>query len=486
MDNSEINFDPVITSTGTAVDGGSDMVDERLGLLRETVAELSEAEGRAQVADQEVTEMLELRDEFLGQTEHVIYGGAAINAHLPEGKKIYDYSVEIPDYDAMVADAWSKAQAFADILHANGIPRVEARPGFTEGTYKVFGNGISILDLHETNPSWLSYLAQHHSLKVGSLCFAGLMYLRMSMYQELATTKGDKTRWEKVFQRLQLLNDEFPYAHESVDSTVSPLVEASHTKQLQLAAAMKLVKRSTMVLTGLSSVVLRELTEEFANDKDLLRLRVDSRPGTADIDVLSDDPAAHVRQLVSAISKASENPIGVDKLPGSEHTPFFSGSNMYVILDKTTGERLVNVVEIDWTCMSYNDLRGYRVASLSTLFVFLLSLFFDPRVKNVIGLPRLHLLIETLLKYNADQVEELIAPTCYGKQDVDKNSLLRKRWDAVHPSGASRAPGQSIERPYVPSAMPAMSAPLRVPARAGDASEILEARLSLGYQMQRY
>ena len=38
-------------------------------------------------------------EKFIIDNKLICYGGTAINSILPESKKIYDYSLDIPDYD---------------------------------------------------------------------------------------------------------------------------------------------------------------------------------------------------------------------------------------------------------------------------------------------------------------------------------------------------------------------------------------------------
>ena len=71
--------------------------------------------------------------------------------------------------------------------------------------YNIFGNKESIN----------SILKQ--SIKVKSIHYCPPTYLRMAMYLELSRPNGDVSRWEKIYERMLLLNQYFPLLVKSIN-----------------------------------------------------------------------------------------------------------------------------------------------------------------------------------------------------------------------------------------------------------------------------
>lgn len=61
----------------------------------------------------------------------------AINAHLPDDMKFYNFSKVLPDYDFFTPDPKKDVQALVKALKEAGLQDVEAKLGIHKGTTKV-------------------------------------------------------------------------------------------------------------------------------------------------------------------------------------------------------------------------------------------------------------------------------------------------------------------------------------------------------------
>jgi hypothetical protein len=86
---------------------------------------------------------------------------------------------------------------------------VEAKFGIHEGTYKVFVNFRAAADITYM-PTDIYSRVFNDSAVIGGIHYAGVDFLRMNMYVELSRPAGNVSRWEKVYERLLLLNAEHP------------------------------------------------------------------------------------------------------------------------------------------------------------------------------------------------------------------------------------------------------------------------------------
>ena len=184
-------------------------IDELVALARAAAAEAANYQERFAAEDTEARKIVDIMEKFLRLKGRVVYGGAAINAHMSPENKFYDPRVNLPDYDFMTPDP---LQDCADLMVAfsrEGFRDVEAKFGIHEGTYKIFVNFRSAADITYMPPELYEKIVGD-SVTIDGIHYASANFLRMNMYLELSRPAGMVSRWEKVYRRLLLLNAEHP------------------------------------------------------------------------------------------------------------------------------------------------------------------------------------------------------------------------------------------------------------------------------------
>ena len=159
--------------------------------------------------NEEVLLAVEVVEKFLRDKGRVCYGGQAINAHLPQKYKFYDPETTIPDYDFFTPNGKADLELLVQMFKSEGFTEIGVRPGIHEGTTKVYVNYIAVADCTEINPLFYKMIAGK-SIKQQGISYMDPDTLRMMMYLELSRPRGEVTRWEKVFERLMLLNTYAP------------------------------------------------------------------------------------------------------------------------------------------------------------------------------------------------------------------------------------------------------------------------------------
>ncbi len=157
-------------------------------------------------------DILTILEDFLRKHKFLCYGGIAINNILPPTKQFYDKNTELPDYDFFSTDAMTFSQKLADLYYKKGYENVEAKSGLHEGTYKVYVNFLQIADITQLDPVFYKSL-EKKSIVIDGIHYCPPNFLRMSIYLELSRPDGDVSRWEKIYNRLQLLNKYHPIKH---------------------------------------------------------------------------------------------------------------------------------------------------------------------------------------------------------------------------------------------------------------------------------
>ena len=184
----------------------SSIIIDRVRAAADAAADYQEKHG---AEDTEARRIADIMEHFLRSKRRVIYGGAAINAQLPAKYKFYDPRLNLPDYDFMTPYPIKDCEDLMEEFRKEGFTEVESKFGIHEGTYKVFVNFRSAADI-----TYIPLDIYKRILKdcrvVDRILVASPNFLRMNIYLELSRPAGMVKRWEKVYERLLLLNEVYP------------------------------------------------------------------------------------------------------------------------------------------------------------------------------------------------------------------------------------------------------------------------------------
>jgi len=159
--------------------------------------------------NEELQQALNIVKRFIKRKQRICYGGTAINSLLPKEKRFYDPNFDLPDYDFFSPTIESDILELVSDLNNAGFNEVVHRVGIHEGTKKILVNYTAVADVsHLDKPLYNIYFKE--SEVVDGIHYTSPDMLRMMMYLELSRPRGEVSRWAKVYERLELLNSEFP------------------------------------------------------------------------------------------------------------------------------------------------------------------------------------------------------------------------------------------------------------------------------------
>lgn len=181
-------------------------VEER---LKEAIEKAGERAAYESAHNEELLHALTIVAEFIKRKKRVCYGGTAMNAILPDAKKFYDPEFDLPDYDFYTPALEKDVEELVKDLKDAGFKDVYHRVGIHEGTKKILVNFVAVADISRIEPELFAILYKR-SIQKGGIHYTDPDVLRMMMYLELSRPRGQVARWEKVFERLQLINSIFP------------------------------------------------------------------------------------------------------------------------------------------------------------------------------------------------------------------------------------------------------------------------------------
>jgi hypothetical protein len=180
-----------------------------VALARAAAVESADYQQRFAAEDIEARKIVDIMEQFLLVKARVVYGGAAINAHLSPESKFYDPRLYLPDYDFLTPDPLQDCADLIVAFQQEGFDEVEAKFGIHEGTYKVFVNFRAAADITYM-PTEIYGRVIREAAVIDGIHYASVDFLRMNIYVELSRPAGNVGRWEKVYERLLLLNAEHP------------------------------------------------------------------------------------------------------------------------------------------------------------------------------------------------------------------------------------------------------------------------------------
>lgn len=178
--------------------------------LEKAASHAAEVRDSADVKNAELQEALTIVEDFIRARKLVLYGGVAINEHIPAKYRFYDYTKVLPDYDFFSPNAERDAADLKHVLERAGLTAPAVRPGMHEGTYKVYVDYTAVADCTQLEP-WIYKKLVGRAHVVQGLHYADADFLRMQMYLELSRPRGEVERWTKVYKRLLLLNRFAPF-----------------------------------------------------------------------------------------------------------------------------------------------------------------------------------------------------------------------------------------------------------------------------------
>jgi len=132
----------------------------------------------------------------------LLYGGMAINEMLPKKLKIYKENV-LPDIDVFCTNPEKIAKRIVGFLQKNGHPISSYGDALHEGTYKIYVDGLQVIDITSVSPATFKSLS-HKSMRTSTgIKIVNPQFIRMSLHMMLSQP-NDAHRWHKVFERLIL------------------------------------------------------------------------------------------------------------------------------------------------------------------------------------------------------------------------------------------------------------------------------------------
>jgi len=302
---------------------------------------------------------IKIVETFLRKSRRVCYGGQAINVQLPPKDQFYNLETSLPDYDFFSPDDKEDVKALIEDLKAAGFTEISKRVGIHEGTTKIYVNYVAIADITKIDEGFYDQI-NRKSITVDGIHYADPVFLRMMMFLELSRPKGMLSRWEKVYERLELLDKAHPLKSCSTNPANLAVTE-SQEATISRAAILRYIIKNHRVFMGADITSLYKSGTASSRTKFLLH-------GKSPVVFFSPDANLDADALLVDLRATKEEIVGFQNILPAMVGLYRDGHLVCLIVQEEACHSFLSI--------PLTKQRILRVASLDTLLTFLIGLYY--------------------------------------------------------------------------------------------------------------
>jgi hypothetical protein len=164
----------------------------------------------------EFNDVIELISKFIIKKNLILYGGFVINLILPKKHRFYkEYTIN--DYDCFSKNPIKDSFELAKEIKKSGFKYIKIKRAIHNNTYKISVFGKQFFDITFLDESVYKLLLKYINNNNNKLKFYKDKYkiipveiIKQNLYFELARPIQSGFRWEKIYNRLGLVNKFYP------------------------------------------------------------------------------------------------------------------------------------------------------------------------------------------------------------------------------------------------------------------------------------
>lgn len=394
---------------------------ESIGELVDSVAEIETTDKMKKFAS-----LFEALKKYMLKNKIVLYGGTAMNLHLPSESKIYDEK-DFPDFDAYSLDPKRDAENLGKIFTKLNYKYIEIKYAVHESTIKVYVDFEPIIDLTKVS-SKNHKILMNNSSEIDGYYVTSIKHLKSAAYLELSIPKSSLFRWQKVISRIKLLETEFKNNKNAYSmKSIQHITFAKQTNDC-VEKLLEFAIENSLPVAGNHAIEF--YLNDFKSEKRLDKFMITNSTGL--MQFLSINRGKDVEKAERIIKKSGYKNVTVKKFDDDFIVPH---TKLYVDYfdDKYTFEKIkLNICTVydgNEHCFSYMHDSKLDLKFTSIFFVLHIMYFSlfkgDDRIDKV----NVKNVINTLTKkINIDHFKT----ECYGVE-MTINEIKRSRWDLRKP-----------------------------------------------------
>jgi hypothetical protein len=381
----------------------------------------------------EFDDVINIISEFIISKNLILYGGLVINLMLPKKLRFYkDYTMN--DYDCYSKNPLKDSFELAKIIEGRGYRYIKIKRAIHTGTYKVLVYGKQIFDIsiidNDTYEKYLTFSnaerksIKHYNSKYNIL---PLDIIKKNLYYELSRPEQSGHRWEKIYNRLNLIITTYPSIMSKKVYKCLPIEKEYSSPVYHL---LKYVKNNKNPIIDSFSLKLYEKSENCC-----YRLNTNS----VYITILTEDYDKSKTDITEILNKCLdlENIKECEIICNHDDKTKYNEYPSYTlqILNIKTKKifNIVKIVLIKNECFSINKIKGYTVGSIDTCLYFIYNdyvinkIFKNDKKKSFDNLYYINQYDNYIKNNIKEDVKKRLKIKCYG--DINNEEILKRLWD---------------------------------------------------------
>ena len=324
----------------------------------------------------EYNDVISLISKFIIKKKLILYGGFVINLILPKKLRFYkDYTIN--DFDCLSKNPLKDSIELANIIKTKGYTYIKIKKAKHQGTYRVYVYGKQIFDISIIKSNLYDNLLKYSKKEKKQLLhfkdkyiIIPLSIIKKNLYYELSRPEQSGYRWEKIYERLNILNTTYPTellnikytcvkipgVYKQLTNSILQYVKKSKNPIID-SFALKLYKKSNVNCCGRINDYSKYIT------------------------ILSKDYEKTKNDIINIIKKCKLENYEIDinnRIDRDDILYTYYDINI-INKDNNTIFNLINIINVKNECFSINNtnsnVNNYTIGSLDTILYFLYTTY---------------------------------------------------------------------------------------------------------------
>lgn len=343
--------------------------------------------------------LFELTIKLIKKQSVLMYGGTAINDLMPKSLKFYG-ETELPDIDVFAINGKAVAQHMVKQFKRRGFGFASFREALHENTYKVYVEGIQVLDVTSVPESIYRRISRGKVKGSLGLYMANPEYLRSTLHDMMAHP-WDAYRWPKVYKRLMYFYKTTPM--KSCGKRPAAIDKRNIPAEAE-EAFMKWAREGGYVFFGGPEVDNEYFDMVFREDRDII--------------ITGDKPVKkYAEELIAKLPAQIRADFEIGKVYDGDD--LFAFDHVFITYKN---KKAFGIYKYKY-CISYVEIDNIRIASFQGMCYIYMSMQFSARqhhktqdmkcIASMLGRIQLKIM-DNSTKPSKKKVLNQFVLTCYG------------------------------------------------------------------------
>jgi hypothetical protein len=379
----------------------------------------------------EYNDVINIISKFIIQKKLILYGGFVINVILPKHLRFYkDYTIN--DFDCLSKNPLNDSIELAKIIKEKGYTYIKIKKAKHPGTYRVYVYGKQIFDISIIQSNIYENLLKYSKKERKNLKYykdkyniVPLSLIKKNLYYELSRPEQSGYRWEKIYERLNILNKIYPT--KTIDIAYKCIKIPPIYKALTANILSYIKENKHPIIDSFALKIYKKLTLNCCG-----RINDYSKY----ITILSTDYEKTKNDINTIIKNSglTKYKIDINNYIDKDNTLYTFYDINIINTEDNTIFNLINIINVKNECFSINNQtkNSYTVGSLDTILYFLYITYVYNTIytsDNVIANEKLYYIneyekyIDEIIKNN---ILKRLKSKCYGKINYDEE--IKEIW----------------------------------------------------------